>query len=252
MERKDREKKKNRGTEVRREKEKKREWKKLGRKRSETVKVIRCRDRQEKILLCPEVQITQSLSLADFAAAWPDLNPKHDPVSQCPFCTTYLLVVLNAHADSVHKDRDHDPTVEVLAVHDPSKLHPNFPPHVTTELHLPTFFHFFFLFLQHWGTLVTSAAFSLCFTVSSIFLVWVSAVQDRQPSGCVMFPPMASGAVGEIRGCCHSNGLDQALRRAVKRIVLLANSWGDKWLRLKEKALFPPKKCIQAGYVFGF
>lgn len=180
---------------------------------------------------------------------WAQLSVPH-----CPPSMSYLLVVLNAHADGVHEDRDHDPTVEVLAVHNPSKLDPHFPPHVTAELQPSTFFHLLLLLLRCWGTLVPSAALSLLFTSSSILLVWISAAQDRESSGCVMFPPVASGTVGGIRGCCHSNGLDQALRRAVKRVVLLAKPWGEKWLCLKEKTLFPSKKKkgIQAGHLFDF
>lgn len=44
----------------------------------------------------------------------------------------YLVVVLDAHADGIDKDGDHNPSVEILALHDTPKLHSHFIPNVFT------------------------------------------------------------------------------------------------------------------------
>lgn len=54
-----------------------------------------------KAVLYPGVQITQSLPVADFAAAWPALNPRHDLLSPsvhtaqptCSWCSMPMLIV---------------------------------------------------------------------------------------------------------------------------------------------------------------
>ena len=40
----------------------------------------------------------------------------------------YLLVVLDAHAESIDKDGDHNPSVEVFTLHDPFQLFPEVSP----------------------------------------------------------------------------------------------------------------------------
>lgn len=46
--------------------------------------------------------------------------------------SNYLVVVLDAHADCIDKDGDHNPSVEVLALHDTPKFHSHFIPKVFT------------------------------------------------------------------------------------------------------------------------
>lgn len=46
----------------------------------------------------------------------------------------YLLVVLDAHADGVDQDGDHDASVEVLALHDPPQLRPDAVPQLLASL----------------------------------------------------------------------------------------------------------------------
>lgn len=42
---------------------------------------------------------------------------------------THLFMVLDAHADSVDQDSDHDASVEVLALHDAPQLDAHLHPH---------------------------------------------------------------------------------------------------------------------------
>lgn len=63
----------------------------------------------------------------------------------------YLLVVLDAHADGVDENSNHDASVEILALHDGPQLHPGVVPQLPTAL------------------LRTTSPMSLCFIL--VFLV---------------------------------------------------------------------------------
>lgn len=51
-----------------------------------------------------------------------------------PTSRPYLLVVLDAQADGVYQDGDHDASVEVFAFHDAPQLHPHFVPQPLASL----------------------------------------------------------------------------------------------------------------------
>lgn len=89
------------------------------------------------------------------------LNKSSDPIHYMKRLyrgRNYLVVVLDAHADRIDKDGDHNPSVEVLALHDTPELHTHFIPKVFTFHQTGAFalLHFLCVFLIQ-GVLVPVA-----------------------------------------------------------------------------------------------